>query len=113
MTSSAQLALGDSAPPPAWLSNLPTSAKDLKVETRADREGGEFISFHFAGARIHYLHADVQHISRSRPCRNSFKPMAVIPCRRSSRLSKTESPGLSSRANLFSWMGGAFHDRFQ
>lgn len=63
----------------AWQSKLPSSVDGLKMETRANPGGGEFLSFHFSGARLYYLHADVQHISRRRPCRNRFAPMAIIP----------------------------------
>lgn len=62
-----------------WRSQLPSSADGLMMESRADSWGGEFQSFCFSGARMYYLHADVQQTSRRRPCRNRFAPMAVIP----------------------------------
>lgn len=66
--------------PMAWQLNLPSSADGLKMETRTPNPwGGEFRSFRFSGARMYYLHADVQETSRTRPCRNRFAPMAVIP----------------------------------
>lgn len=67
------------APPLAWQSELPSSADGLNMESRPNPWGGEFRSFHFSGARMYYLHADVQQTSRRRPCRNRFAPMAVIP----------------------------------
>jgi len=67
------------APLLAWQAELPSSADGLNMETRANPWGGEFRSFHFSGARMYYLHADVQQTSRRRPCRNRFAPMAVIP----------------------------------
>ena len=63
----------------AWQSKLPSSVDGLEMETRGNPGGGEFLSFQFCGARIYYLHADVQQIVRRRPCRNRFAPMAIIP----------------------------------
>lgn len=68
-----------SASPLAWRALLPSSAEGLTMESRANSWGGEFMSFQFSGARMYYLHADIQQTSRGRPCRNRFAPMAVIP----------------------------------
>lgn len=69
------------AAPLAWQSQLPSSAEGLKMETGPDPWGGEFRSFHFSGARMYHLHADLKQTSRQRPCRNRFAPMAVLPLR--------------------------------
>ena len=72
----------------AWREKLPSSVDGLRMQTRSNSGEGEFLSFHFSGARMYYLHADVQHISRSRPCRNRFAPMAVIPLKSELSLSQ-------------------------
>jgi len=62
-----------------WQSKLQQTVNGIHTESPLEDLGGELLSFNFSGARINYLHSNVQHISRPRQCPNRFAPMAVVP----------------------------------
>ena len=73
-----------------WQSRLEEAVAGVHTESPLEDLGGELLSFGFCGARIHYLHSDVQRISRPRACPNRFSPMALVPLSGRVRLSQSE-----------------------
>lgn len=67
-------------PAALWHSALEAQIEGVSQVSPHDMLGGEMLAFSFSGARLYYVHSDVQRLVRQRPSpRNRFAPMAILP----------------------------------